>query len=145
MSLAPSTKTSLLEKLYNQEVHMTNEKNQSQEPFVSQEAQELEEIQLETVVGGGSLRNFFKCCIGGSPTTEDPLASVPQPLHMSHPITTIAEGPESPSSSVPAPHGPIDPRQSKGGHIRTESGSVVSRADYMAFMADPSRSLKKHK
>jgi hypothetical protein len=121
---------------------MTNEKNQSQEPFVAQEAQEIEEIQLETVVGGGSLRNFFKCCISGSPTQEDPSIHLPPPNHQIH---TIAEEPESPSSSFPAPHGPIDPRQSKAGHIRTESGSVVSRADYMAFIADPSRSLKKRK
>ena len=118
---------------------MTNEKNQSQEPFVSQEAQELEEIQLETVVGGVNFRKFLKCCIGGSPTQEDHL---PPPNHQIH---TIAEEPESPSSPVPAPHGPVDPRQSKGGHIRTDSGSVVSRADYMAFIADPSRSLKKYK
>ena len=118
---------------------MINEKNQSQEPFVSQEAQELEEVQLETVVGGVNFRKFIKCCIGGSPTQEDHVPPNHSALH------TIAEGSESPSSPVPTPHGPIDPRQSNAGHIRTDSGSVVSRADYMAFMADPSRSLKKRR
>jgi hypothetical protein len=106
---------------------------------VSQEAQDLEEVQLEKGGGGGSFRNLWKCCTGGSPTTEGPI-----PLGESHPITTIAEAPEPPSSSVPTPHGPINPRQSKSGFVRTDSGGHISRVDYMAFLADPNHIPTRH-
>ena len=57
---------------------MTNQDSQSRDPLVTQEAQELREVQLEKVAGGVN----WRCCFGASPTKEGPSES--QIMRMQH-------------------------------------------------------------